>query len=307
MSDSTPATPNIAANTSKDFRRLRREGLRGGASLAIGRRFCAARDALALGLIRIGATPNMLTTAGAAATFGAAWFFLIGAGERWSDPRPQGDWPAPLWAAILLFVASACDMLDGAVARIGAKSTPLGAVLDSSLDRVSDMALFAAMAAHFAWKGNVTYTALAAAALANATLISYLKARAENLIDDCSVGYWLRGERCAALLIAAFSAHLPAVLWQQAILPAFTALRRMVWTYRCLSAKQRGTAPPDPAPLPGARRYLAPWRFPRGSVPYDVVTGANIAYILFAPLISPLFGPAADPLRTILVAITGIS
>lgn len=288
---------NDNAPPSKDFSRLRREGHRRGSSFAIGRGFVWARDALASGLVRAGVTPNMLTLAGAVWTVVAAACLLPGAADSWGTAVAAGRWPWPFFAGLALFAASACDMLDGAVARLGALSTPLGAVLDSSLDRLSDMAIYLAIAAHFAWKGNVTYALLAMFALCNATLISYVKARSETLIPDCSVGYWLRGERSAALLIAAFAAHVPAVLWQQALLTAFTVWARLKWTYDVLASQSTGRPAPDAGPLGGWRRYVAPWRFPRGSLPYDLVTGVNIAWILFAPLIWPTIDGSTDPVR----------
>ena len=61
---------------------------------------------------------------------------------------------------------------------------------------------------HFAWYGNITYVVLSIAALGNAVLISYVKARAENLVDHCGVGAWQRGERCVVFLFAAFVGYL---------------------------------------------------------------------------------------------------
>jgi len=289
-----------ASGTGKDFRRLRTEGHAAGSSHTIGMGFVRARDALGRGLIRVGVTPNMLTLFGAMCTLVAAACLVPGAGDSWGGARAVGRWPWPFWCGAALFVASACDMLDGAVARLGGMGTPLGAVLDSSLDRLSDMAIYLAIAAHFTWLGNVTYALLAMIALCNATLISYVKARSETLIPDCSVGYWLRGERSAALLIAACAAHIPAVLWQQAILTAFTVWRRMHWTYDVLRARDANAPPPVAGPYSDWRRYLAAWRFPRGSVPYDIVTGANIAWILFAPMCWPELMGGSDPLRSLL-------
>lgn len=285
------------ASGGKDFKRLRSEGHRAGSSHAIGMGFVRSRDALAHGLVRLGVTPNMLTLLGAAFTLVAAGCLLPGASESWTGALAGGRWPWPIWCGVALFLASACDMLDGAVARLGALSTPLGAVLDSSLDRLSDMAIYLAIAAHFTWRGNVTYSLLAMVALCNATLISYVKARSETLIPDCSVGYWLRGERSAALLIAACAAHIPAVLWQQALLTAFTVWRRLHWTYEVLRASERNDSPPVAGPFNDWRRYLALWRFPRGSLPYDVVTGANITWIVLAPFAWPAMSGDGDPIR----------
>ncbi len=279
-----------------DFKRLRKEGHRHGTSLAIGQGFCRARDGIARALIAIGITPNMLTIAGFMATCGAAVCFLLGGSYSHAQAADLGLPPYMLLAAAGLFLASAFDMLDGAVAKIGGMHTPIGAVLDSSVDRFSDLVVYLALIGHFYIQQNFTYTMLSALALCNASLISYIKARSETLIPDCAVGYWMRGERFAALLIAACAGTIPAVLWQQGLSPALTVLRRLVWTVQVLKAKATGRPAPDKLPLPGWRGLIRPWRYPRGSIPYDFVTGANILFIIFAAHFCQLFGPTSDPL-----------
>lgn len=294
MSDPAPPVK------SKDFKRFKEEGHRAGMSRAIGQGFCDARDAIARRLIRVGVTPNMLTIAGFLATCGAAYCFFSGGSHTHAALRQLAMPPYMYLAGAFLILASAFDMLDGAVARIGKLSTPLGAVLDSSVDRFSDMAMYLALIGHFFISRNLTYTLLAAFALCSSFLISYIKARSETLIPSCGVGYWQRGERNAALLIASLAGTVPAVLWQQAISPAFTVLRRLVWTHQVLTAQVAGCPLPSSVPLPGWRGLLKPWRYPRGSVPYDVVTGVNILFIILAGRLSPLFGPSSDPLGKVL-------
>ena len=300
-----PHAPTSGKGPSKDFRRLRESGETAGVSRAIGGAFVASRDALARVLIRLGITPNHLTLLGFLMTVGAAYCLARGASSQlpyfYSGVGPKGWWP--LGAAVFLTLAGACDMLDGAVARIGKLSTRFGAMLDSSLDRFSDMAVYLGCALHFAWQGNITYQLLAILALCGAVLISYIKARAEAEIDDCSVGYWLRGERCAALLISCLSGHVPAMLWQQALSPMFTVWRRLTYTRSALAALEAGRPVPPTGPDAGWRGLLRPWRYARGSIPYDVVTGLNIAYLVFAARIwSELlaFGDWADPLSRLL-------
>lgn len=288
-----------------DFRRLRETREPGGASLTIGQAICNARDRVALALIRLGLTPNRITLLGFAVTCGAAVFLLLGASLQ-TPWFPSGRGPVgylPLAAAGLLFVAGGLDMLDGAVARIGQMKTAFGAILDSSVDRFSDMAIFIACALHFALLGNVTYQLLAILALCNATLISYIKARAEEVIPDCSAGYWLRGERFAAVLIGCASGHVPAVLWQLGMLPGFTVLRRLTYAGRYVRSMETGQPPPPVGPEPGWMGRLQLWRRPRGSPAYDVVTGLNILYILIAPWLVDFFdndGRLADPVRSLL-------
>lgn len=194
-------------------------------------------------------------------------------------------------------------MLDGAVARVGGLGSRAGALFDSTLDRLSDMVIYIGCLLHFALlpKVNLTYQLLAIIALSNGVLISYVKARAENLIEDCSVGYWLRGERVAAVLIGCTTGHVPAVLWQMAISGSFTAWRRIEYAYHVLRAVDAGRPPPPRGPVPGWLGRIQIWRYPRGSIQYDVVTGLHIAFIVFAPLLLPALrgGDAAiDPVRS---------
>lgn len=288
----------------KDFRRLRDSGAPAGASKGIGGAIAAARDDLARWLLRRGATPNHLSVAGFLFTLAAAGCLLRGASMQLpvfhTGVGATSWWP--LGAAALLFCSGACDMLDGAIARVGAKTSRSGGVLDSSLDRFSDMAVYLACAMHFALlaPANITCQVLAVVAMCNSFLISYIKARAETEIPDCSVGYWLRGERFAAVLIGCASGHMAAVLWQLAALPALTVARRLQFTFAYIAAEERGVPLPAAGPDPGWRGRLQLWRYPRGSRQYDVVTGSNIAFILFGPLLLPALlgdGPMADPLR----------
>jgi CDP-diacylglycerol--glycerol-3-phosphate 3-phosphatidyltransferase len=183
-------------------------------------------------------------------------------------------------------------MLDGAVARLGGSGTRLGAFLDSTTDRFSDFAVYAGIALHYAARSpaNLTFVLAAMWAFFSAFMISYTRARAEDLIDRCRVGYWQRGERSAAILIGTFSYHVPALLAQQALLPMFSALRRITYTARAVA----GRAPAEhPSSGPWWVR-IQPWRYPRMSAPYDAITAANIAWLVLADL------PQADPLRSAL-------
>jgi hypothetical protein len=114
------------------------------------------------------------------------------------------------------------------------------------------------------------------------------------------VGWWQRGERHVALLAAAFSSHMPMLLWQQATLPLLTVLRRLNYARQVLQARQRGLPDPPKGPPAGRRRLLYPWRYPRGSIPFDVLASVNLATILFGPWLVPFFYGRSDPLRTLI-------
>lgn len=289
-------------NAARDFHSLRASGEKPGVGLAIGGAIAAARDALARLLVRCGVTPNSLTWAGALLTAAAGYCLARGAGEQvpywYSGSGPVGWWPAA--AFVFLILAAACDMLDGAVARVGRRQTKFGGILDSVLDRFSDMAIYLGCLVYFAWRDNVTYQLLAAVALCHTFCISYVKARAEEVVPDCSVGFWLRGERMVAILCGCLSGHIPALLWQQALLPFLTVWRRMSYARAAVAALEAGRPPPPRGAATASYGRLQIWRHPRGTVPYDLTCLVNMGFVLVGPNLWPALlgtGAWADPLR----------
>jgi len=63
-------------------------------------------------------------------------------------------------------------------------------------------------------------------------MISYTRARAENAIPKCKVGFLERPERVVLIIIGALFDHMAQVLWVMAILSNWTVIQRMVYTYR---------------------------------------------------------------------------
>jgi len=249
----------------------------------IGWFFMTLRDVLARRLVAVGVTPNTLTLVGMVLTGGAGVCYAVGAGSGFGwglDPAAGNVYP--LLAGALLVLAGACDILDGAVARIGGKATRFGAFLDSTLDRYSDFAVYAGIAVYYARQepANATFVLLSMVAFFNAFLISYTRARAEDMIESCTVGYWQRGERSAAILIGTFAYNIPAMVLQQAALPLLTVLRRIVYT-RSVMAGRRPVTDWRQGPWWQKMRL---WRWPRMTVPYDVITAANIAWLIFFPV-----------------------
>ena len=265
--------------------------------LSIGRGIAALRDGIARALVKLGVSPNLLTLAGLLFTLAAAVCLALGAGAPmgWTlDPGPLNAYRANaylLLAGALLLLCSAGDMLDGAVARLGGKATTFGAVLDSSLDRFSDFVLYLGIAFYFAVRGNLTYTLLPFVALFAGLMISYTRARAEDLIRFCTVGYWQRGERVTAALIAVFAHNVPALLWQQAVLPMFTVWARIDYTRKVAAGRKPILDPRESRRLLDRLRL---WRYPRGTVAYDAVTLLNILFVLAArvPARTDLLGEA---------------
>jgi CDP-diacylglycerol--glycerol-3-phosphate 3-phosphatidyltransferase len=227
------------------------------------------------GLAWTGLTPNMFTFLGLAVNAWAAAWFAMG--------RFRG-------AAAILFLAAFLDMADGQVARRVGRVTAFGAFLDSTLDRYSDLALYMGLVVYYTLIGRTFYMALAAIAMASSFMVSYSRARAESLIPHFRIGYWQRGERIAAVVISVFAYNIPAMLWQQAIGPAFTAWRRVKCTRDFLKGRP---VIEDPRQGPWWVK-LALWRWPRMTLPYDLITGANIAFLIFAPI------PQVDLIRRLI-------
>lgn len=142
------------------------------------------------GLARTRVTPNALTAAGMMLCAAAAvliWF---------ADHDP---WLIYWSAAILFVVGSILDILDGALARFGGRTTPFGAFLDSISDRVSEGFVLTAVALVFSRHGNAVALAFAIAAMAGSFLVSYARAKAELLGLRGDVGLGSRAERVAVI------------------------------------------------------------------------------------------------------------
>jgi CDP-diacylglycerol---glycerol-3-phosphate 3-phosphatidyltransferase len=105
-----------------------------------------------------------------------------------------------IWALVVGLIASLCDALDGAVARAGVGPTKAGAFLDSTLDRVSELMVGAALVVYFVRQGPEWGPVVAVLVfMGSAQLVSYTRARAEALGVDCKVGFMSRPERLVGL------------------------------------------------------------------------------------------------------------
>ena len=260
----------------------------------VGGGFAAARDMLARALVRVGVTPNALSLVGVlfTAAAGVCYAMAAGRGFAWTL-APGGPNAYVLVAAGWLILASACDMLDGAVARIGGKATRFGAFLDSTVDRFSDFSIYAGIAVGYclAQPANVTFVFLSMLAFFNSFMISYTRARAEDLIDRCRVGFWQRGERSAAVLIGSLACNIPAIVVQQGVLTLGTVWRRI----RFAKAAIEGRQPVEDVRQGRWWQKAQLWQWPRMTVPYDLAVLANIAWLIFARI------PAVDVVRVWLI------
>ncbi len=136
-----------------------------------------------------------------------------------------------LVGGILVLVGGLFDMLDGIVARVNGKRSKFGAFLDSVLDRVSDALILLAVGWNLFNRGNLPGFALTIFTLVGAFLISYTRARAEGLGENCAQGLMERPERIILLSVGAVTGMIIPVLWVMAFLTQFTVFQRIyhVW------------------------------------------------------------------------------
>ncbi|WP_067965547.1 phosphatidylinositol phosphate synthase [Nocardiopsis trehalosi] len=174
-------------------------------------------------LSRLGITPSMVTLAGAAGVVASALYFY-----------PRGELYGGS-VAVTVFVLF--DMLDGAVARASGTATRWGAFLDSTLDRLSDAAVFSGLLLWFMNGGHDPVLAgVTLFCLVGGFGVSYIKARAEGLGANCDVGIAERSERTIIVLVAVGLGGLgvpyvlEAGLWILALLCAVTIVQRLVET-----------------------------------------------------------------------------
>ncbi len=167
------------------------------------------------GLARLGVPPNVLTTTGLLVTGAAAYSVAVG---------------RPTLAGLLLIAGGAMDVLDGAVARAGRRSTPFGGFYDSVADRISDGLILAGIAWSVIDRPRLLLLTLAALVAAEVT--SYVRARAESIDLECDVGILERAERAMLLVVGLLAAPLfEPVLWVLAIGGSVTVVQRVhhVW------------------------------------------------------------------------------
>jgi CDP-diacylglycerol--glycerol-3-phosphate 3-phosphatidyltransferase len=123
-------------------------------------------------------------------------------------------------------------MADGRVARVSHRVTPFGAFYDSVLDRYSDLCLLVGLLVFYGRVNRFFYVALVAAAMIGSVMVSYTRARAENLIPTCKVGFLERPERMVLIIIGALFERMAPVLWVIAVLSNWTVIQRIVHTHQ---------------------------------------------------------------------------
>ena len=174
------------------------------------------------GLARTRITPNALTAAGVTLCLTAA--VLV--------PFESRDKLLFYWLGALVFVVgSVLDILDGALARAGGRSTPFGAFFDSTTDRVGEGAMLAAIGLVFARAGNDIAVVFTIVAVGGSFLVPYVRAKAEALGLRGDVGLGSRAERVVVITAGLVLAPWGGLQWAIYLLAAtswFTVLQRIL-------------------------------------------------------------------------------
>jgi len=170
-------------------------------------------------LARTPLTPSAITWLGFILALGAAALVITG---------------HPFAAGFVVLAAGFFDIMDGALARRIGKVTPFGAVLDSTLDRLSEAVLLVAILVSFG--GTLSLVLLVFFTLLGSLLVSYIKARAEAVGLECPVGLFTRAERVVVLALGLLLSHIAnALVIALAIIVVFsffTAGQRLVYVWQ---------------------------------------------------------------------------
>lgn len=200
----------------------------------------------------VGLSPNALTLIGLAIACAAA--VLAGLNNQ-------------LWAGVVLLVAGAFDLLDGAVARVSGRMQKYGAFLDSTADRYGEGVIYLGLLYLFLFHLHQELGGLLiGVAMLGSLLVSYVRARAQSLGFTCDAGWFARPERVVVTAAGLIIGQMLIAVWILAIATNLTALQRIweVWKqHRAqLQRADAGEGEEDPErPKPPAgksRRGAAP-------------------------------------------------
>lgn len=159
-------------------------------------------------------------------------------------------------AGALVLLGGLCDIFDGRVARVSGLASKFGSFFDSTLDRISEIAMYVGLMTLYNARQlefiDIWMIYVIALAMGGSLMVSYTRAKAESLGFDCSVGLMQRGER---ILLLGLGSLFFGLAWDGMVLTAIivivaaltnaTAVQRIFWVYK------RGTGVPldgvDPA------------------------------------------------------------
>jgi CDP-diacylglycerol--glycerol-3-phosphate 3-phosphatidyltransferase len=168
-------------------------------------------------LLRRPIDPNVLSVLGVLISLGGAYAF--GRGSFFAG-------------GVLVLAGGFFDLVDGVIARRHGRATIFGAFLDSTLDRLVDMAVLLGILMHFAASGDRAAASLAGFAMVASVLVSYAKARAERYVPSFGGGMLERAERIVILALGGLTGYMRVALWIVAVGAAITVAQRFALAYR---------------------------------------------------------------------------
>ena len=178
-------------------------------------RVSAAIRPTATAIARSGLSPNSITVIGFLISIASAYAFFVSQQQ---------------WGGVILLLSGLFDILDGAVAKVSGKVTKFGGVLDSVLDRYSDLIILAAIVV-----GGLTNPIVGMVAIIGSVMVSYARARGElEGVKMASVGLMERAERIVVLAITALVGYVWIGVAVLAVLTNFTVAQRMYHSWKSL-------------------------------------------------------------------------
>ncbi len=161
--------------------------------------------------------PDTLTFMGWGLSIGAAILFGVGYIKS---------------AGAVMLLAGLFDALDGAVARETGRMSSFGAFLDSTLDRLSESAVFVGIVFFYASASRPYEALVAGVAMTFSLLTSYTRARAEGLGLKCEVGILERAGRVVILSVLSLLGFVTVGVGLVAAGALVTTVQRMIYVHR---------------------------------------------------------------------------
>ena len=169
-------------------------------------------------LSKSGITPNALTLINLALNIVAA--YVIATNHL-------------ILGGVLVLVSGLFDLLDGALARFTKQTTKFGAILDSTVDRISEAVILCGLLIWYVpQEGASLKILLIFVVLIGSFLVSYIRARAEGLGWQCQVGLFTRAERVIVLAIGLLINQIFIALCILAVFVFITVVQRLVYLWK---------------------------------------------------------------------------
>jgi len=173
---------------------------------------------------KLGLTPNVVTLIGLTIAAGGAYAIAV------------GNWRV---GGLVVLFAGIFDLFDGALARATGRASDFGALLDSTIDRVSEAVVLFGLLVFYIRNDDDLGAILVYAALVGSIMVSYMRARSEGLGIENKVGVMTRPERVVAVGIGLIVGHWAPVVMMVVLgvitaLTAVTAIHRLIHTARGL-------------------------------------------------------------------------